>query len=178
MTGEKSSGTIGVEYRKLLERKHCEEGDWGTSSHVWADAVRQLSDRRETRDILDYGCGKRSLEHALGFSIKNYDPGIPELADPPVPAEIVVCTDVLEHVEPEHIDAVLLDLERVTRSVGFFTISTRPAYHLLPDGRNAHLIVESAAWWKERLEAHFRIFSQHDVAPDTVLFILAAKASR
>jgi hypothetical protein len=34
----------------------------------------------------------------------------------------------------------------------FLIIATSPAKKFLPDGRNAHLIVETPGWWKERIE--------------------------
>jgi hypothetical protein len=55
---------------------------------------------------------------------------------------MVACIDVLEHIEPKLLENVLDDLQRVTREIGFFTVSTVLAEKTLADGRNAHLIVE------------------------------------
>ncbi len=110
-----------------------------------------------SRDILDYGCGQRTLERDLGFAIRNYDPCISGLDAAPDPADLVVCTDVLEHIEPECLDEVLDDLQRLTRNAGFFVIATRPAEKTLPDGRNAHLIQEPLGWWMPKLTARFEV---------------------
>jgi 2-polyprenyl-3-methyl-5-hydroxy-6-metoxy-1,4-benzoquinol methylase len=117
-----------------------------------------LCDEYGTKDVLDYGCGKRTLETALGFEIANYDPCIPGLDSPPKAHDIVVCTDVLEHIEPECLDAVLSDIRRCTKRVAFLLIATRPAKKFLADGRNAHLIQKDEKWWSERLaQAGFEI---------------------
>jgi hypothetical protein len=50
-------------------------------------------------------------------------------------------------------------LQRITLSQGFFTVSTRLANRKLPDGRNAHLIVQPLEWWTEKLEARFKILN-------------------
>ena len=53
---------------------------------------------------------------------------------------------------------VLKDLRRVTKGVGYFTISTIPARRILADGRNAHLIVEGYDWWMSQLK-NFKIIN-------------------
>jgi hypothetical protein len=70
---------------------------------------------------------------------------------------MVVCTDVLEHIEPENVDDVLDDLQALTRRVGFFVIATRPAKKILEDGRNAHLIQHGLDWWLPKLWTRFHI---------------------
>lgn len=148
---------ISEAYRELQVQKHA-MGAYGTSGHMYAPMVDDIAKQLKTSDILDYGCGKRTLESALGYFIRNYDPAIPELADPPTyPADIVVCSDVLEHIEPEHLDAVLDDLKRLTRKLGFFVIATGPANKTLADGRNAHLIQEGPAWWLPKIMARFEL---------------------
>lgn len=126
-----------------------------------------MCEAAQTTDILDYGCGKRTLEEALGFPIANYDPAIPGLDEAPQPADIVSCTDVLEHIEPDCLPAVLSDIRRVTKRAVFLTIATRPAKKFLADGRNAHLIQQPARWWVEQLwEAGFRIRQFVDVGAE------------
>ena len=65
----------------------------------------------------------------------------------PKPCEMVVCTDVLEHVEPDKLDAVMDHIFRLTGKLAYFVISTRFANAVLPDGRNAHLSIHDADWW-------------------------------
>ena len=147
---------ISPDYLEQNRRLH-EAGNYGISGGRWTHPVMQLCAQLQTRDVLDYGCGQRMLEKALGFDIHNYDPCIPGLDAPAQPADIVVCADVLEHIEPDCLDAVLDDLQRVTRQAGFFVIATRAADKFLPDGRNAHLIQQEPGWWMPQLEQRFRI---------------------
>ena len=89
----------------------------------------------------------------------------------PNPADIVACTDVLEHIEPECLEDVLADLRQVTKRLGFFTIATRPAKKFLADGRNAHLIQQDAKWWIERLWKHFKIQQFNDLGGELLVIV-------
>lgn len=116
--------------------------------------------------VLDYGCGQGTLRTALkaqGFApdVMEYDPAIKGKDGLPKPAELVACTDVLEHVEPEKLPAVLAHLRRLTLKAAFLLIATRKANKTLPDRRNAHLIVRPADWWTAQVEAAgFRVERQ------------------
>lgn len=125
----------------------------------WVKDIADLCQTVGSYDVLDYGCGKSTLSHNFPHTIKQYDPAFPRYSATPEPADIVVCTDVLEHIEPEFIDDVLDDLQRVTKKVGFFTIAMQPAKKILSDGRNAHLIIENGEWWLEKLIKRFKIQS-------------------
>lgn len=115
---------------------------------------RQYIESLGFTDILDYGCGKGKL--GLG---RKYDPAIPEFFADPEPADLLVSTDVLEHIEPDLLDNVLIHMKSKMKKQGFLTIGCSPAAKKLPDGRNAHLIVQSPDWWIEKLKEHFTILS-------------------
>lgn len=136
-----------------------ENPSYGVSGHKYAEMVASMALRLGTRDILDYGCGKRTLEKALGFPIKNYDPCIADLDAGPLDADLVVCGDVLEHVEPDYLDNVLDDLQRLTKRAALLVVDTMPAQKTLPDGRNAHLIQEGPEWWLPKIMARFEVES-------------------
>lgn len=142
------------EQNRIMHRFNPMYGNYG-GRHV--EAVKLLCEKLNSRDVLDYGCGKRALELALGFPIRNYDPAIPGLEQSAEPADIVVCADVLEHIEPNCIDAVMADLKRVVRKTLLVEVSIRPASKTLPDGRNAHLMIFDADWWLNRLGRLFTI---------------------
>jgi hypothetical protein len=165
---------ITAEYAELNRQLYTVEPEYGTSGKTWAKYIRGLA-AYNPRSILDYGCGRRTLEQALGFPIRNYDPCIKGFEDPPEPEDMVVCTDVLEHIEPECLDAVLDDLQRVTRKTGFFVIATRRARKTLADGRNAHLIVQPAEWWIPKLWERFTVtgFSTLDIG--LLIVVVSAK---
>jgi hypothetical protein len=152
------------EYRAVLAAMHSRE-KWGGKGHRHLDAVLELITRanqlkgglREKVTVLDYGCGRGSLANALKpHRCQQYDPGVPGRDVLPKPSDVVVCTDVLEHIEPEKLDAVLDHILRLTGYFAHLVISTRPANAVLPDGRNAHLIVETPDWWLEKILANPR----------------------
>ena len=49
-------------------------------------------------------------------------------------------------------DSVLKDIHETFQKNAFLIIATSPAKKFLPDGRNAHLIVETPGWWKDKIE--------------------------
>lgn len=160
---------ISDSYRELNRQMHEAKPSYGTSGRLYAQFVRSIMSELGTADVLDYGCGKRTLQAALGQPITNYDPCLPEYSLPPRPHEIVVCTDVLEHLEPDCVEDVLAELRRLTRQVCFLTINMGPAMKHLPDGRNAHLIQEGEDWWLPRLrKAGFTIRPDHIHRADIV----------
>lgn len=145
--------TISKPYRKLNTMMHGLAPHYGRSGHLHADAIRALMAEFATSDVLDYGCGKCTLQEAIGIAINNFDPCILALATPPMPADIVACIEVLEHVEPEYLDRALDDLRRLTTRVLFATVATGLSTKRLGDGRNAHLIVQPEEWWIARITA-------------------------
>lgn len=148
---------ITAEYQKLMQQMHTTVHTFGASGHKDADRVLAICEMFNTKDVLDYGCGKGTLAQSLGFPIQQYDPGVPEFSAMPKPAEFVVANDVLEHIEPEHIDGVLNHIRDLTKKVAMFLVATRPAKKNLPDGRNFHLIIKSEEWWLKKLKERFDI---------------------
>jgi hypothetical protein len=151
------------EYAALQHQFHIDRPDYGMSGMKYAEHILQLANKLKTRDILDYGCGKATLQKSLPFPIQNYDPFIDEYKQSPVPAQLVVCTDVMEHIEIEYLDNVLEDIRDLTTKLAFFQIATRPAAKFLPDGRNAHLIQENVNWWLKQLMPFFNIHHLEDL---------------
>lgn len=156
------------EYRKLNERLHETNKHYGTSGHKWAQQIQGIAKMVGSTDLLDYGCGKSTLAQNLPFTINQYDPAIPKYSERPKAADIVVCTDVLEHIEPECIADVLMDIRDLTKEVMFLVIANRPAKKTLEDGRNAHLIQEDERWWLGHLLPLFHIlqFASSGIAVD------------
>jgi hypothetical protein len=148
---------ISEEYRELNKKLHEENLAYGVGAGKHADTVTKLVEKTKAKSVLDYGCGKGYLAKALKFPIWEYDPAIEGKTEQPRAADLVVCLDVLEHIEPEKLQMVLNDLRRCTLSVGYFVIHTGPSSKVLADGRNAHLIQENREWWEQKLKLHFRI---------------------
>ncbi|AXQ69202.1 methyltransferase [Caulobacter phage CcrBL9] len=154
------SDTISEAYRSLNAALHGENPSYGANGWQWIGPVLHFAQAHDARSILDYGCGKDSFarwapQTAPNIRYESYDPAIPEHAAPPPICDFVACLDVLEHIEPDHLDAVLADIRDHMRLGGFFVICLRAAKKELPDGRNAHLIIESDGWWIDRLKTIF-----------------------
>lgn len=167
---------ITAEYAQLNAQLHADRPDYGTSGQRWAPVVAALAETVKATQILDYGCGKQTLAAALGptHRVVGYDPAIPKLSAAPQPADVVVCTDVLEHVEPSCIDDVLDDLCRVTQKAALITVATRPAVKVLADGRNAHLTVQPFSWWREHFLSRFDVIDVVEEAGNEFTLILKA----
>lgn len=138
----------------------------GVDAGECAMLVRGLAPYGST--VLDYGCGQGHFKRVLGikYDIREYDPSIEGKDTRPSPADVVVCADVLEHVEPALIANVLSDLRNLTLRTAIMVIATKPSKKILADGRQSHLIVENAAWWRRRIEEKFLIDGFDDRTED------------
>lgn len=153
---------ISDEYRRLQTELH-QNPNYGVASVQFAPLVGEVIEALRATELLDYGAGKGRLGMALkdivtpSPTVHHYDPAIPEWSGKPKPCHVVACIDVLEHIEPEFLDNVLDDLQRVTLGVGVFTIATGPAAKVLADGRNAHLIQMPHQWWLGKILDRFNL---------------------
>jgi hypothetical protein len=144
---------ISDDYRQQILRLRKGKPDWGSDGAKHVADVSALVDAMQPATILDYGCGGGKLREAMApRRILEFDPGVPGKDGMPKPIELTICTDVLEHVEPDRLQAVLDHQFRITHRGAFMVIATRPAKAKLPDGRNAHLIVKPADWWSDRIK--------------------------
>jgi hypothetical protein len=137
---------------------HKRPQGYGGAGHKHAPAVLALAEHVGAASVLDYGSGQGTLKKAMlaaGFSaqVMEYDPAMKGRAALPKPADLVVSTDVLEHVEPDRLAAVLAHIRRLACKAAYLVIATRPAQKVLDDGRNAHLLVKPASWWMEQVAA-------------------------
>lgn len=137
-------------YREQLQQLHGSDESWGSGSKWFVGPALKVWRDMGKPDVIDYGCGKGDLSKYIPGTI-NYDPGIPKFSEVPTPAPLLVSCCVLEHVEPECVDAVLdhmasLALERVLLAVSYFPSSMR-----LPDGRDVHLTVQPIDWWVPKM---------------------------
>ncbi len=154
--------TISADYLEIQKELH-KSLDYGVMGAKFAPLVLELAQKVEARSISDYGAGKCGLKTALheldwsDFDYFPYDPAFPEYGEPRT-ADIVCCIDVLEHIEPIFLDAVLQNLRSLVFKFGFFSIHSKPALKTLPDGRNAHLIQKPISWWQPKFEMLFKIF--------------------
>ena len=140
-------------YLRQLRDMHARRA-FANGGGLHAPGLRELIGKVQARTLLDYGCGQGGLRDALAdvaIDVREYDPAVAGKDHPPGPADVVACIDVLEHVEPTKINAVLSHLRELTTLSAYVVIATRPAEKRLPDDRNAHLIIEPASWWVHRI---------------------------
>jgi hypothetical protein len=176
-----SATLISDEYKRQQEHLH-ETTEYGTMAQHYGPLVSQIIDKLEITHLLDYGCGRKmgltkNLKIQSKLTYQAYDPGagVPELASPPVPAQMVCCIDVLEHIEPGYLENVLTHLAELTEVVAFITIHTGPAMKTLPDGRNAHLTQQPIEWWLPKLWDRFDLQTMQKVGDHSYYMIMYAK---
>lgn len=154
------------EYKRLLVQKMSAK-PWGGGGHVWPPIIIPiLGDLHLKRPpvILDYGAGKGKFKQTMAEQmptavVYEYEPGVPAKAQlPKVDIDFVLCTDVIEHIEPEYLDVTLERLAQLSRRYCFMAIACNLSGSTLPDGRNTHLIVQQPEWWIERLAVPFADF--------------------
>jgi hypothetical protein len=177
-----STATISPEYLRLQTALH-ENPDYGVVGVALARPVAVLMRNTGAKSLADYGAGKQSLLAGLnklgvaGFEYYPYDPVFPEYG-PAREADVVCCIDVLEHIEPDRIEAVIAELAAITRRHAFFSISLGPAAKVLADGRNAHLIQQPTSWWLERLIPYFEVLDLSTLPGESKSLILVLERRR
>lgn len=126
--------------------------------------------------LLDYGSGHncslaKSLKCDHKVTYQPYDPCVPRFSGEPAPAQMVASIDVLEHIEPESLDNVLDDIQRLCDGIVFLTFYTKEALKTLADGRNAHLIQKPIQWWLPKLWDRWELQTVQMVADATYIVI-------
>ena len=129
--------------------------DFGKRAKIPSHLKKFIKEHRP-KSVLDFGCGKGNLVKVLQDAYKDieiygYDPANPEYAKDIPCVDMVISTDVLEHVEPEHIEDTI-EMLSLKGKFHYHLISCAPAKLILPDGRNAHLIQEGPDWWRQKFE--------------------------
>ena len=175
--------TISDDYLQQQRILH-ENPNYGVASLSFAPIVADLIRQTGCKSISDYGAGKKRLLEGLRKAgvypseYLPYDPVFPEYGVPK-PADLVCCIDVLEHIEPELIDNVINDLQKITKNLGFFTIHMGPAAKTLIDGRNAHLIQKPSSWWLPKIAKYFEVLhlQSHEMMGKGFWIIVAPRNS-
>ena len=146
---------IDPDYQKQLATMH-ERGQFVRGSKILKN-VKPFIDQYQPASLLDYGCGHGALMASIqelypDMRVEGYDPGNPDHNRMPKRNfDVVVSADVFEHIEPAYLDQTLILIRGKIQKAGWFRIACYPAKKNLPDGRNAHLIVETPEWWQDRI---------------------------
>lgn len=152
----------------LYQQMHDEDYFPGTRLKHHIEPVRDLLEETGTTRLLDYGSGKaegyqrlsgeadespwRQSEKWPGVLVRCFDPGVSEFSDiGNDDVGGVISTDVVEHLAPFDVAWVLDEMFSRAERFVFVVAACYPAIKTLPDGRNAHTTIQSAAWWKDQM---------------------------
>lgn len=122
--------------------------------------ILELLSEFKCHTVLDYGCGNAACyavdnvdRMVWGVNAYLYDPNHPVYnVWPKHDFDMVVCTDVLEHIPEECIPEVLLRILGKARRCVYLNVSTTEARKVLPNGENAHVTVRPLSWWQDKLD--------------------------
>lgn len=163
------------EYKDLVDSykvMHKEEDKFkGISLVPLVPTIHNIIKNNNCKTLLDYGCGK-----AIPYSDKHkdlklvkpvqelwdiesfdlYDPGFPAYEKIPTGKyDIVISTDVLEHIPEQDLDWVIEKILSYATKAVFLNVSCIPAVKSFKEGkfkgRNVHVSVFDEEWWIKKL---------------------------
>ena len=156
-------------YKKL----HEQEGKFkGISLIPLVPTLMKIVKDNDCKTLLDYGCGKAipyDKERCREVDLRNpiqelcslesfdlYDPAYEKYATlPDKKYDVVVCTDVLEHIAEQDIDYVLTEILSHSKKIVFLNISCQPALKHFKEGKfkgkNVHISVFDPSWWGHKI---------------------------
>ena len=165
------------DYYDLLDsykELHKEEGKFrGISLVPLVPTLINVIKENNCKTLLDYGCGKAipySKKECKSIGLKKpvqelcnldsfdlYDPAYPKYNKlSKKKYDIVVCTDVMEHIAEQDIDWVLKDILSHSKKTVFLNISCQPALKHFKKGKfkgqNVHVSVFHGTWWSDKVK--------------------------
>jgi len=165
------------DYYDLLDsykELHKEEGKFrGISLVPLVPTLINITKENKCKTLLDYGCGKAipySKKECKSIGLRKpvqelcnldsfdlYDPAYPKYNKlSKKKYDIVVCTDVMEHIAEQDIDYVLKDILSHSKKTVFLNISCQPALKHFKEGKfkgqNVHISVFDGNWWSDKVK--------------------------
>lgn len=160
-TGGKVMPLISEKYKKMYTILHNDNLNYGNSHHLSPEISLLISFLRP-KTILDYGCGKGLLTKTLqskypNIEFFNYDPCVEKYSKLTRSSfDMILNTDVLEHIPEENIDNILKHIKSLSDNV-FFNLHHEKALTFLPNGENAHCTIKPPKWYHEKIKNIFGI---------------------
>jgi hypothetical protein len=147
-----------VATRNLSQYEEIHRSTSYVNAGRWRRYIRPWVEELRPHSILDYGCGRSSMVTEFDAKIKHaYDPAIPGSDTIPLPRyDMVLCIDVMEHLDEPEVDQVFAEIAGLTGRA-LFLIDTVEAKTILPNGENAHATIRSYEWWRSQLAKHFPV---------------------
>jgi len=134
----------------------------GLSILQHADEIGKLIKQYEVKKVLDYGCGhgdQYRAPHRLHarwglkwWDVTLYDPSFERIDEQPVGKwDLVVCSDVLEHIPEDQVEDTIGYLFMYARKLVWASVCCRPAKkNFLGTDINLHVTLKPVAWWEAK----------------------------
>lgn len=143
------------QYKLLYKRKK----NYGKTSIKLYDMLEKIINDLNISSVLDYGCGKSKLLDLIKKNSKikifKYDPAIKKYSKlTKNKTDLVICTDVLQHVPLYDLDRVLKEIKSKGIYILFYIKCTNHKTKL-PNGTYANCTVYDKKWWLEKLSNYY-----------------------
>ena len=153
---------ITPEYKKALLYIHATSQFGDTAGNYAGNSVvNLLTEHPEIETILDYGCGEGTLKNfvedkGIHKDWTLYDPGVADCQNEPKDKfDLVITTDVLEHVEEPMLNSVIDHLQSLTGKFLYNEIACyfcKDKFRTGPyTGQDIHINLKAPDMWERRL---------------------------
>lgn len=151
-------------YKELAKTATGNFGGLSILNHT--KSIRKLAQQVQTKTMLDFGCGRgdayrspHKLHHELGLpraAVTLYDPAFRESDKLPTGKfDLVVCSDVLEHIPEPEVDEFIARLFGYAEKAVWASVCCRPASKVFPGtDENLHVTVKPYDWWFNAFTTH------------------------
>lgn len=150
-----------MKYLEQYKQLHQNKQGYGATGESMAGVIYRQLLKLKPMSILDYGCGKSKLVELLrwqdGVVLNKYDPAVAGVDKIPYKKyELVITTDVLEHIPEEELKT---NLDRISglSETSIHAISLRESGNVLPDGTPCHVTVKPQKWWEQFLSKWYKV---------------------
>lgn len=148
-----------MDYIKQYELLYKIKKNYGKTSIKLYDMLKKIINDLNISSVLDYGCGKSKLLDLIKKNSKikifKYDPAIKKYSTlTKNKTDLVICTDVLQHVPLYDLDRVLKEIKSKGIYILFYIKCTNHKTKL-SNGTYANCTVYDKKWWLEKLSTYF-----------------------
>ena len=148
-----------MDYIKQYELLYKIKKNYGKTSIKLYDMLEKIINDLNILSVLDYGCGKSKLLDLIKknkkIKIYRYDPAIKKYSKlTKNKTDLVICTDVLQHVPLYDLDRVLKEIKSKGIYILFYIKCTNHKTKL-PNKTYANCTVYDKKWWLEKLSNYY-----------------------
>lgn len=148
-----------MDYIKQYELLYKIKKNYGKTSIKLYDMLEKIINHLNILSVLDYGCGKSKLLDLIKknkkIKIYRYDPAIKKYSKlTKNKTDLVICTDVLQHVPLYDLDRVLKEIKSKGIYILFYIKCTNHKTKL-PNKTYANCTVYDKKWWLEKLSNYY-----------------------